>query len=1309
VDGPFPLTELQEAYLVGTSDGIELGGFRPNFYFELDMAGLDPARAEAAVDQLIRRHEQLRTVLLPDGGQQALRPDQVPPFPIPISDLRGRAPDRQEEGLRATREQMLEDGPDPFRWPMFRIAVTRIRSHRCRVHVAMSLLLADAHSVWLLISEWLELVRDPAAAQARPRLTFRDCVRAIAQDQDSPGFAAHWDYWEARLDSLGPAPALPLARPVAGLSRVRFVRRSCRLSAAEWTRFRANCRQHRLMPSAALAHVYAETLGAWAAHPRFCLNVLHLGWLQRHPEWTGVVGQLGATLPLEVDLSLDDGFWDRGQRLQGQLWRDLEHCDVTAVRVMREVAARRGWTSRAALPCVFNSMLGLGAPRSGRPTGRIAASGLRTPHVLIDNQVQDTPDQGIECVWDTVDDAFPAGLPADMFSAYQSMLRELAAPDGAWAQPDPVPLRYRDVVAVINRPTGPPPAGRLEAGFARQAAARPGATALITGRRTVSYGELDALSRAVAGWLQARGTGRGDVVAVVMVKGWEQVAAVLGVLRAGAAYCPVDASLPAMRIRQLLGQCRAAAVLTQSHAGPASGPDPGVPVLAVDQITGGAPRLASHGGVQEDLAYVIYTSGSTGSPKGVMIEHRSALNTIADINTRLGLGRGDRVFGVSSLSFDLSVWDIFGTLAAGAALVLPESGDPDPARWSAAAAAHAVTVWNSVPAIAEMLAEATEHGPAAVRPPVRAFLLSGDWIPTSLPGRVRRLWPAARLLALGGATEAAIWSNGLEIETVDPAWPSIPYGKPLTGQTIRVLDHRLAVRAPWAEGRIYIGGAGLARGYLGDQDRTAERFIRHPGTGERLYWTGDLGRYWPDGTIELLGREDRQLKIQGFRVEPGEVEAAIRAEPGVRACAVGAETAAAGQRRLVALAVPEQGVRLEGTAILAALRDRLPHYLVPARIEVVRELPLTPNGKLDMAGALASVSAAAGPAQGHGAGPGSELVPVLARLWAEVLQLPGAGPDSDFFALGGTSLLALRLVNRVRAELGSDLSLGRLFELPTPAALGRALADGQVARGAALPLAGGDGQELVLFHPVGGSVGVYGELARAWPGPVRAFQSPALADTTGPVTVPSLTAMAAGYRAEVQRLAPAGPYVLGGWSLGGVLAYEVAHQLPAEARQACVVMIDSQLGRTGGRRAAADMQLAFLADLAGGRLPDGVAAEIGAAPPRAAPRASWSAAIRYGLLPDDVDLAGYQRLARVHAANLTALARYEPGQVRVPVLLLTARDSAGHESAARWRAVCPQIEIEIWPGDHYTILAGARQAEIAARMAEWAGQRLTRS
>ncbi|MGA5704450.1 non-ribosomal peptide synthetase [Peterkaempfera bronchialis] len=1321
-EAPFPLTDLQAAYLVGASPLMELGGFRPTLYYELDMVAFDPARAEEAVRRLVHRHEHLRTVMLAEGEQRVLGDDELEPFRLHLADLTALTPEQQESAILRTRHRMRDQGPDPTGWPLFEITAQRLRPHRTRVHLAMSLLLLDSGSTRRLQDEWWQLYLDPTAELPPVTGTFRACLLSLAEAERSGAHQAHWQYWESRLDTLPDAPQLPLARRPATISPVRLTRRSFVLGREQWQRFRANARAHRIMPTTALLHVYAEVLGAWAGSPRFCLNVLHQNWVTRHPEAEGVVGQFSATLPLEVDLAESGDFWARAARVQRRLWRDLEHADVTGVRVTRELAGRRGWTSGAVLPYVFNSMLGPAEQRTPlrRPVCRTVHTGLRTPQVLVDNQAKNGPDGGIECVWDVVDEAFPTGLPDALFDAYRRMVETLAGPDGARVEPDPVPPAHRQLVSALNAPAAPPE-GRLEDGFLRQAREHPDAPAVVTSGRTLTYGELEAVSRAAARWLGERGIGRGDVVPVVMAKGWEQVAAVLGVLRAGAAYCPVDAGLPAERIRHLLDACSARALLGQSHRVPDPGALGTLPALPVDLVEpSGDPAPNPPDRSPDDLAYIIHTSGSTGVPKGVMIRHRAALNTVLDVNERIGLGAPDRVFGISSLSFDLSVWDIFGSLAAGAALVLPDATPrPDPLGWAESAHRHGVTVWNSVPALAEMLVEVAEQRPELGKPPVRAFLMSGDWIPPTLPGRMRRLTPDVRVIAMGGATEASIWSNIHEVEQVDPAWRSIPYGVPLRGQTMRILDHRLEVRPPWATGGIHIGGAGLASGYAGDLERTEEQFIRHPETGERLYRTGDLGRYRPDGTIEFLGREDRQLKIQGFRVEPGEVESAIRDCPGVAECAVCAAPVPGGQQRLVALVVPGDGAAPEPTVIAERLATRLPSYMVPGLIQVVDRLPLTANGKVDAA-ALASLAATRpasdtapqtgradstpGTPGGADGSPDGRVLKQLAEVWAELLQVEQVGPDSDFFALGGNSLLALRLLNRIRTELGTEVQFGQIFEAPTLRALAARVAEDGRQSGCAVTLSRGTGTELFLFHPVGGSVTSYLGLARAWPGPVHAFQSRALAQGTDPAVEPDLVSMAASYLGELLRLTPEGPYLLGGWSMGGVLAYEVARLLAEQGHRADVFMIDSSPveRRLPGSESAGHLE--FLRDLAGGRLPEGVAATVTAADRGEPAAAAREAAVRHGLLPPETDLAGYRRLMRLHAHNLAVLGAHRPGPSELPTLLFAAGAEERRppsELVDAWRALCPDIDVVVRPRDHYSIVADDESAAIAERVTAW--------
>ncbi|MGI5519985.1 non-ribosomal peptide synthetase [Micromonospora sp. CA-259024] len=1292
----FPLTDMQVAYLVGKSRLIELGG-RQNYYVELDVVGLDPVRAEEALNLVVHRQEHLRTVILEEGAQEVLDLAGLPRLKVPVIDLTGVGDEERYESLRRTRDRMSESGGlDPTAWPLFEVEISRIRPHRCRVHLRMNLILLDGPSLRRCILEWLEFYRDPHVRLPPVKTTFRDWQLALVEYEKTDAFRKQWEYWESRLDSLREAPRLPLARSPGSIGEVSFTGRRSFLTGTQWANFKANFRRHRVLATTGLLHVYAETLAAWAENPHFVLNVVHQNMATRHAGSEQVVGQRSATLPLEVDYREGD-FWARAQRLQKQLFRDMANSDVTAVRIGRELAARHGWTQRATFPFVFTSNQGPGWDTAvvSRPAFRLVDRIQHTPQVLIDDQIRDAPDGGVSSMLDFVEAAFPPGLPDLMVGTYRHLLETLGRPDGSDGEPDLVPPAHRELIAGINDTAAELPEGRLEDGFLAQAAAHPDAPAVITPDRVLTYAEVAARSRGVAAWLRQRGVRRGDVVPVVLTKGWEQVIAVLGVLRAGAAYCPIDATTPEHRLSMLLDESGATVVLAKSTHPVASG----LPTLAVDEVAGTSGPAGPDDGRPDDLAYVIYTSGSTGRPKGVAIEHRAALNTVLDINGRIGLGPADRVFGISSLSFDLSVWDVFGTLAAGAALVLPAASErPDPIAWAADAARHGVTVWNSVPALAEMLLEVAESRPGADRAPVRAFLLSGDWVPTALPDRLRAAWPGARIVAMGGATEASIWSNIFEVGEVDPAWRSVPYGRPLTNQTMRVLDHRLDIRQPWAVGRIFIGGAGLARGYWRDDERTADRFVVHPHTGERLYRTGDLGRYWPDGTIEFLGREDRQVKIQGFRVEPGEVEAAIRSHPAVRDCVSCIGAGAGGTPRLLALVVPVPGEKPGEQELLAHLRGRLPAHLVPARIGVVAELPLTANGKVDTDRAVAAVDALDPPPAAPV--PDSPLTGRLRALWADLLQLADVDPDADFFALGGNSLQALRMVNRLRSELGADVPVGRVFEMPTVRLLAASIQDGKALSDCSVELSGSPGRPLFLFHVVGGSIDRYRALADAWPGPVRAFQSRALINPDESAFPPDLETMAASYREEMQRLQPEGPYVLGGWSSGGLLAYEVARQLEARGHRSQVFMIDSEIRELHLPTGDLERHLAFPIGLARGPVPEAVNEAIRRAPEHDRTRAARDACVAHGLLPEDIGVDTYARLKHLQEHELGLMAAYRPGRLEQPVLLFVATEETERpDPVPAWREVNHALVVQPLIGDHFTI--ADRFTEVAGSVAGW--------
>ncbi len=432
--------------------------------------------------------------------------------------------------------------------------------------------------------------------------------------------------------------------------------------------------------------------------------------------------------------------------------------------------------------------------------------------------------------------------------------------------------------------------------------------------RTLSYGELARRARLIGNHLRQAGAQPGTLVAVVMEKGWEQVAAVLGILMSGAAYLPLDPDLPRERLHGLLAQGEATLALTQPALDAHLEWPQGVQRLLVTEEDKGDDTPLAPVQKPTDLAYVIFTSGSTGMPKGVMMDHRGPMNTLDDLNERFQIGPADRVLALSALSFDLSVYDIFGLLAAGGTIVMPsDDALRDPAAWSDLMAREGVTLWDSVPALMQMLTDylATSALPQSARPAMlRLAFLSGDWIPVSLPDQIRRLLgdPPRRpveVIGMGGATEASIWSVINPVGNVDPAWRSIPYGKAMRNQSWHILDDAMQPVPPGETGNLFIGGIGLSLGYWRDAEKTAASFIRHPETGERLYRTGDLGRWLPDGNIEFGGRADFQVKLRGFRIELGEIESVLAQHPAVQDVVTLAREDTPGDKRLVAYVVPD--------------------------------------------------------------------------------------------------------------------------------------------------------------------------------------------------------------------------------------------------------------------------------------------------------------------------------------------------------------------------------------------------------------------
>ncbi len=468
--------------------------------------------------------------------------------------------------------------------------------------------------------------------------------------------------------------------------------------------------------------------------------------------------------------------------------------------------------------------------------------------------------------------------------------------------------------------------------FIEQCRRMPQNTAVLLGSESLTYQELNLKSNQIACYLKSIGVAPGDLVGVLAKRCPATIVNVLGILKAGAAYVPIKQDYPPERVKYILENSCSQLLLD--------------PVIYHKNHLQEYPDSEVNEGLPEDLAYVIYTSGSTGTPKGVMIKHESAANTVIDINQKFHMTEKDRIIGLASLCFDLSVYDIFGALSTGATLVMvPDQRDTE--NLLRLLEAKNITFWNSVPAVMEMLVnylDTIDFSKSKTITSLKSVLLSGDWIPVTLPGRIKQYFPRAEVISLGGATEVSIWSIYYSIQEVDSCWTSIPYGRPLANQKFYVLDENRELCPVGVPGELYIGGVGVAMGYLNDSEKTENAFIGHSSLG-MVYKTGDFGVLRYDGTIEFLGRKDTQVKIKGYRIELGEIESRLLKNPSVKQAVVSARTDQSGKKYLAAYVLLNSEISCE--ALRQHLSEALPNYMIPSRFVFLEHIPLTANGKID--------------------------------------------------------------------------------------------------------------------------------------------------------------------------------------------------------------------------------------------------------------------------------------------------------------------------------------------------------------------------
>ncbi|MEW5926854.1 MAG: non-ribosomal peptide synthase/polyketide synthase [Gemmatimonadota bacterium] len=1008
---------------------------------------LDVQALAGSLGELARRHEALRTVFVERGDApvQVVRPPA--PVPLPLVDLRGvREPARHAERLAG------EEALRPFdlaRGPLLRARLLRLGGDDHVLCFTLHHVVGDGWSMDVLVDEVSALYAAFSRGEPSP------LPELPVQYADFAAWQRAWlsgevleeqvGYWKRELRGAPPLLEVPTDRPRAAGQSPRSGSHRFALSAEAAEGLRALSLREGATLFMALLAAWQALLAKYSGQEDVVVGTPIAGRTRRETE--GLIGFFVNLLALRADLSGDPTCRELLGRTRETALKAYAHQDLPFERLVEELSVERSLAHHPVFQASFALRRAGAYERLSLGGLELAPFGTGAGPVRFDLEL--TATDGGDGLGGTLlyrEALFEAATAARMAGHLEAVLEAMAAhPGRRLSELSMLRGAERAQLLEASLPVpAEPPRETIHERFARRAERTPHAPAVSWGKESITCARLDAAANRLAHHLRGRGVGPEVRVAVCLDRGPEVVVAVLAVLKAGGAYVPLDPAYPPERLAHTLADSGARVLVTRG-ALPETLPGFGGEVVDLDTLREtleGAPDGAPRSGVgPRNAAYVVYTSGSTGTPKGVVVEHASLAAAVLAMREVFGLGAGEVFLSLASFAFDIWGFEVFAPLLAGGTVRLVAREEvPDVeglvAELGGADAVHAV------PALMHEIVQRVQAGPGAL-PRVRHAFVGGDAVPPDLAARMEAVFPCARVWTLYGPTEATI------VSAAAPAPPEggrrgHAMGRALPGEGTYVCDGPGSLLPAGVAGELWIGGAGVARGYLGRPELTAEKFVPDPFGGEpggRLYRTGDRVRRRADGELEFLGRVDQQVKIRGFRIEPGEVEAVLEAQDGVRRAVVVAREDVPGQKRLVAYLVAEEGARLSPGELRDRLSTKLPAYMVPGACVVLESIPLTPSGKTDR-------RALPAPEPGSGteyAAPQTEMEELLCRIWLDVLGSGGearpgrVGRSDDFFGLGGHSLLAIQVVTRIRRELGIEVPLAALFEAPTVAELAATL------------------------------------------------------------------------------------------------------------------------------------------------------------------------------------------------------------------------------------------------------------------------------
>ena len=1014
---------------------------------------LDRGALERSLQEIVRRHESLRTTFTTQDGEpvQVVAPAQT--FNLEAVDLRSLpAGEREAEAHRLA----IFDAQRPFsltNGPLLRVTLIQLGVNDHILLLTMHHVISDGWSMNVLVRELSALYGSYALGRPSPleELPVQYADFAVWQREWLAGevLERQLEYWRGKLGDAPGLLRLPTDRPRPAVQTYYGAAHAFTLEPQLYEHLKALSQREGVTLFMTLLAAFKVLLLRYTGQTDLVVGTPIAN--RTRVETEGLIGFFANTLALRTDLSDDPTFVELLGRVRETTLGAYQHQDMPFERLVEELQPERNLSHNPLFQVMFIYQSPDGARTQKQSSGAadnaplVTTSTAKFDLTLCIGEVGRAVGVSLEYNTDLFDQTTIERLGAHFKHLLEGIVRR---PNARLSDlPLLTEVELQQLLVEWNSTEADYGPACLHELFERQAERTPEAVGVVCGGERLTYSELNERSDRVARRLRGLRVGPGSLVGLYVERSVGMVVGILGVLKAGAAYVPLDSSFPNERLRMMVEDAGLRVLLTQeslarsaAELGASEVVCEDAPPLAAEPPVAGClePRAAP-----DDLAYVIYTSGSTGRPKGVMIAHRAVHNLLAAVGARLGFRADDVLLSVTTLSFDIAGLEIFLPLVGGARVVVANREEAsDGVRLAKLLASSGATVMQATPSTLRMLIEAGWRGDRRLMILCGGEPMSRD-LADELLGRCRELWN------MYGPTETTIWSATQRVEASgDP----IPIGRPLANTQVYILDARARPVPAGVVGELYIAGDGLAYGYLKRPDLTAEKFLPDPFSpqpGARLYRTGDLARYLSDGRIECLGRVDYQVKIRGFRIELGEVEAALREQASVRDAVVMAHEDTSGDKRLVAYLVSGEGVRPTADELRRALKVKLPDYMVPSHFVSLETLPLLPNGKLNRRALPAPDGSSLVAGETPYVAPRNPVEQQLARLIGEILKHERVGVHDNFFELGGHSLLATRAVARIQQTYGVSISLRSFFESPTVEGFALAVAESLQSEAAA--------------------------------------------------------------------------------------------------------------------------------------------------------------------------------------------------------------------------------------------------------------------